>query len=161
MNNREYGVFPPFERNKLYEITPRIVFRGGRPTDLVKYYGTYVGPYGEYDRDVPLQHVFGLPDMPDWSGEGRLPQDSEPVNAHQVKHFGEYMWTIGPAKKYYAKKAEEIGTMTGTRAQGPATAEGKSARKAPDMVLPRDVTRHIAEFAGQGRRRKTRRTRRS
>ena len=60
-------------------------------------------------------------------------------------------------KKYHAKKAAEVGIMTGTKAEGPATQEGKPPRTQAPVTLPRDVTRHIAEFAGQGRRRKTRR----
>lgn len=149
--NEYYAVAYPFERNKLYEISPPIR-KNGKKHDLVKYYATKF-----YNGDQ-VRHAFGLLDEPDWSGQGNVPQSAASIPVGNTLRFGEYLYTISPAKKYYAKKAAEVGTMTGTRAQGPATEEGKSARKAPDVVLPRDITRNIASYlGGKGRRRKTKR----
>lgn len=151
-----YGDFYAFERNKLYSIKPGLLVRGNRQSDVFKYITTRYTP-----SFIPLFHIFTLPEDPDSNEPGRLPAYPVYFADDDLNYPRRYRYTIVPMKKHHAEKAAEIGTMTGTRAQGPATAEGKPARKQPDVILPRDVTRHIAEFAGQGRRRKTRRTKRS
>jgi hypothetical protein len=155
MANR-YGDFYAFERNKLYSIKPSILVRGGRKADVFKYITTEYSP-----GRMPLMHIFTLPEDPDSNEPGSRPAYPIYISDFDLNYPRRYRQTIVSIKKHHAEKAAEIGTMTGTRAQGPATAQGQTPRKEADVVLPRDVTRHIAEFAGQGRRRKTRRTRRS
>ncbi len=157
-----YRDFAPFVRNKVYavrELEPNPDRRLATYTgDILKYYTTIRNRL-----NMPITHVFGVTSTngappPDWTGEpAPFPSNRIFLRDFEMKYPRNHKYEIIPMKKHYAEKAAEVGIATGTRVQGPATQEGKAPRTQAPVTLPRDVTRHIAEFAGQGRRRKTRR----
>jgi hypothetical protein len=152
MNPYDMAPYSAFKRNKIYATEP-----DDYGVDVVKYYTTLWSE--KYS--APVGHYFGHFQSPDWDGSGAVPEDASFYRDAYLEYDRNYVRKIIPMKKYHAKRAAEVGIMTGTKAEGPVTQEGKPPRTQAPVILPRDVTRHIAEFAGQGRRRKTRRARRS